>query len=117
MKSCPSVGLPGEIGAGGLGDESAKALRRAYSVSTLSAHSTSPTKMTGVANVAFLPARSLSRTPRALAHAPQTWIGILCSTVFAMASDSGAQPTGTTDAATALRINVTASPSRKIWTE
>ena len=87
-----------------------------YSVSTLSAHSQSSTKMTGVANVAFLPARSLSRTPRALAHAPQTWIGTLCSRAFAMASDSGGQPTGTMEAATALRINVTASPSRKIWT-
>jgi hypothetical protein len=58
--------------------------------------------MTGVAKVAFLPARSLSRTPRALAHAPQTWMGTLCSKAFAMAYESGAQPTGTMDAATAL---------------
>ncbi len=43
-----------------------------YSVRTLSAHCTRPTKIVGLANVAFLPARSLSRTPRALEQAPQT---------------------------------------------
>ena len=32
--------------------------------------------MEGLANLAFFPARSESRTPRALEHASQTWIVI-----------------------------------------
>ena len=43
-----------------------------YSVRTLSAHSTSPTKIDGSAKRAFLPTRSVSRTPRAREQAPQT---------------------------------------------
>src|SRR5262249_6234639 len=65
----------------------------AYSVRTLSAHSTSETKIAGFANVAPFPARSVSRTPRALEHAPQTWMGTLCSRTLASASARGGQPT------------------------
>ena len=49
-----------------------KAGRLIYSVRTLSAHSTSPTKIDGSAKRAFLPTRSVSRTPRAREQAPQT---------------------------------------------
>src|SRR5215471_3489182 len=90
--------------------------RDRYSVTILSAHSTNATNFGGSENAAFLPARSSLRTPRALEHAPQTWIGTRCAITFASASESGAQPTGTTAFATTVRIRVTASPSRKICT-
>src|SRR5689334_9598698 len=90
--------------------------RDAYSVRILSAHSTSATSFGGSENAAFLPARSSARTPRAREQAPQTWIGTRCAITFASASESGAQPTGTTAFATTVRIRDTASPSRKTWT-
>src|ERR1700730_4230052 len=90
--------------------------RPAYSVRTLSAHSTKPTNAAGAEKVAFLPTRSASRTPRAREPAPQTCIGTLWSITFARAPERGAHPTGTTEPATTARIRETASPRRKIWT-
>jgi hypothetical protein len=58
--------------------------------------------------------RSLSRTPRALAHAPHTCTGTLCSMTFVSASASGGQPTGTTELAITVRISDRASPSRDL---
>src|SRR5262249_32975399 len=55
------------------------------------------------------------RTPRALEHAPQTWIGMPSATVVRRISASGGQPTGTTALATGSRISDTASPRMKIW--
>src|SRR5439155_15418698 len=89
---------------------------QAYSVRTLSAHPTRLTKTSGLAKLAFLDARSDSRTPRALAQAPQTWMRMPCPTVARSVSASGGHPTGTTAFATGFRINETASPSRKTWT-
>src|SRR5215813_13867703 len=70
--------------------------------------------MAGLAKEAFLPARSVSRTPRALEQAPQTWIGMPNATVARKVSANGGQPTGTTAFATGSRIRETASPRRKI---
>src|SRR5262245_14138142 len=72
------------------------------------------TRIDGFANDAFFPARSVSRTPRALDQAPQTWIGMPSATVARSVSASGGQPTGTTAFATGSRISETASPRRKI---
>src|SRR5262245_29023240 len=80
-----------------------------YSETILSDHSINPTRMLGLANDAFFPARSESRTPRAREHAPQTWIGIFRFTVAAKISASGGQPTGTTAFATGCRMSDTAS--------
>ena len=85
----------------------------AHSVSSLSAHSMSCTRIAGLAKEAFLPTRSSSRTPRALEHAPHTWIGVPSATVVRRASARGGQPTGTTAFATGSRIKDTASPRRK----
>src|SRR5439155_8339041 len=82
----------------------------------LTAHSISPTRMVGLENEALLPARSLSRTPRALEQAPQTLIGMPSATVVLSVSPNGGQPTGTTAAATGSRISDTASPRMKIST-
>ena len=68
----------------------------------------------GVANVAFFDTRSASKTPRAFEQAVQTWILMPSAIVDARVSPSGGHPTGTTAAATGLRINETASPSKKI---
>src|SRR5215470_7945225 len=70
--------------------------------------------MAGLAKEAFLPARSVSRTPRALEQAPQTRMGMPSATVARRVSARGGQPTGTTAFATGSRISDTASPSRKI---
>jgi hypothetical protein len=50
----------------------------------------------GLVNCAFFPAKSVSTTPRAAAHFPQTKIGILSSMTLANASLNGGQPTGVT---------------------
>src|SRR5215472_4105158 len=65
----------------------------------------------GLVNCAFLPAKSCSTTPRAVAHAFQTKIGILYRITFAIASLSGGQPTGVTLLATTVRISTVASPA------
>ena len=72
-----------------------------YSLSTLSAHSTSLTSVATVANDAFLPSKSLSESPRALEHVLHTWIGMRWLMVCAMVCASGGHPTGTTASATA----------------
>src|SRR5262249_32149147 len=89
--------------------------RQPHSLSTLSAHSMSCTSIAGLAKEAFFPARSDSRTPRALEQAPQTWTGTPSTTVARRISASGGQPTGTTAAATGSRMRDTASPRMKIW--
>src|SRR2546426_4750631 len=61
----------------------------AHSVSSLSAHSMSCTRIAGLAKEAFLPTKSSSRTPRALEHAPHTWIGVPSATVVRRASARG----------------------------
>ena len=43
-----------------------------HSVNNLSAHSTKLTRINGLAKLAFLPVRSVSRNPRAHERAPQT---------------------------------------------
>src|SRR5690349_12913045 len=86
-----------------------------YSVSNLSAHSINCTNMDGLAKVAFFPSRSVSRTPRAREHAPQTWIGIPSEMVLSRISASGGHPTGTTASATGVRMRETPSPNKKIW--
>src|SRR5215510_511291 len=63
----------------------------------------SRTRIDGFANDAAFPARSVSRTPRALEQAPQTWIGMPSATVVRSVSASGGQPTGTTAFATGSR--------------
>src|SRR5262249_15191018 len=93
-----------------------RAPRPPHSVRILSAPSTSATSFGGSENAAFFPARSSARTPRAREQAPQTWIGTRCAITFASASESGAQPTGTTAFATTVRISETASPSKNTWT-
>src|SRR5215467_10239170 len=75
-----------------------------HSLRSLSAHSMSCTSIMGFANDAFFPTRSDSRTPRALEHAPHTWIGMPNATVTRKASANGGHPTGTTAAATGSRI-------------
>jgi hypothetical protein len=70
----------------------------------------------GLVNLAFLPAKSVSTTPRAVAQALQTKIGIWCSTIFAIARLSGGQPTGVMFAATTVRISTVASPASSIRT-
>lgn len=87
-----------------------------HSQRILSAHSTSATRVAGVAKLAFLLARSASRTPRAREQAVQTWMLVPSSIVFARISASGGHPTGTTASETQLRISPTASPSMKICT-
>src|SRR5271169_3259883 len=70
-----------QAGVGVIGVETADDLHLAglHSLSTLSADSTRRTKVAGVANVAPLPCRSVSRTPRALEQAVQTWMRTLNS--------------------------------------
>src|SRR6476646_2292778 len=55
-------------------------------------------------------------TARASEQAVHMWRGTLCCIVFGIVSDSGGQPTGTTEFITASFIKDTASPSKKIWT-
>lgn len=59
----------------------------------------------GFVNCAFFPARSCSATPRAVAHARQTYIGIFNAITFAKASLNGGHPTGITLSDTELLIN------------
>jgi hypothetical protein len=66
--------------------------------------------------LAFLPVKSASTTPRAVAQALQTKIGIWCSITLAIAWLSGGQPTGVTFAATNVRINTVASPASSMRT-
>ncbi len=87
-----------------------------HSASTLSAHSINWTRIAVLAKEAFFPAKSESKTPRALEHAPQTWIGIPRLIVTLSVSAKGGQPTGTTAFAIGSRIKPTASPRRKICT-
>src|SRR6516225_6228746 len=87
-----------------------------HSQRILSAHSTRATRVAGVTKLAFLLARSDSRTPRAREQAVQTWMGVPNAMVFVNVSASGGHPTGTTASATQLRISPTASPSKKICT-
>src|SRR5215472_7581486 len=70
----------------------------------------------GFVNWAFFPAKSASTTPRAVAQAFQTKIGILSSTTLASAWLKGGQPTGVTLLETAVRIKTVASPANSIRT-
>ena len=87
-----------------------------YSLSTLSAHSTSTTKSGGVTKRAFLPSRSVSRTARAREHAVQMLNGILRPIVSRIMSDRGGHPTGVTEFIVSFLIKFTASPSKNICT-
>lgn len=87
-----------------------------HSVMMRSAHSTKPTKIAGLPNFAPQLAKSASVTPRARLQAPQANTGMCFATIFSRVSLSGGHPTGTTALAVTLRINVVASPSKKIWT-
>ena len=90
--------------------------RTRYSLSILSAHTTSATRSGGVTKRAFFPSMSDWATARASEQAVHMWRGILCCIVLGIVSDSGGQPTGTTEFITASFIKDTASPSKKIWT-
>ncbi len=70
----------------------------------------------GFVNCAFLPTKSSSTTPRAVAQAFQTKIGILSSATLASASRKGGQPTGVTLFDTAVRISTVASPANSMRT-
>src|SRR5215472_12652746 len=83
---------------------------------TLVAQAIAPAVICGSVKVAFFPAKSASTTPRAVAQALQTKMGILCSTTLAIAWLSGGQPTGVTFAATGVRIRTVASPASSIRT-
>ena len=85
-----------------------------HSLSTLSAHSTSATRLGGVTNRAFLPSRSSSRTARAREQAVQTWIGMPWAMLLGIISDRGGQPTGVTAFISSSFIRLTASPSKNI---
>src|SRR5437588_5815086 len=113
-KPCASAG--GNDQGAGCGHRVNVCEGRPYSLSTLSAHSTSITRSGGVTKRAFLPSRSVSRTARAREQAVQMLSGIRCAIVFGMISDSGGQPTGVTEAIISSFIRLTASPSRKMRT-
>ena len=68
--------------------------------STRSAAAMSWAPTCGVANVAFLPCRSCSVTPRAAEQPPQTWMGTCRSISLLKNSETGGQPTGTVALAT-----------------
>lgn len=52
----------------------------------------------GVVKDAFLPARSVSLTPRARAQPPHMWIVMAEALIFSISSRNGGSPSGTTEA-------------------
>ena len=74
------------------------------SETTLSAAATRSANTFGLMNWAFLSFRSLSVTPRATEHLPQTYSGTLRATTVSTISLSDAMATGCTDDSTASFI-------------
>src|SRR5215831_17754167 len=87
-----------------------------YTTIILVAHAMVSAVSLGLVNWAFFPAKSASTTPRAVAQALQTKIGILSSMTLASAWLKGGQPTGVTLLETAVRIKTVASPANSIRT-
>src|ERR1700747_3051289 len=80
-------------------------LTRLQTTRTFVAQAIASAVICGLVNLAFLPAKSVSTTPRAVAQALQTKIGIWCSITFAIAWLSGGQPTGVMFVARTVRIS------------
>jgi hypothetical protein len=68
----------------------------AYTTRIFVAQAIVPAVICGFVNCAFLPSKSESTTPRAVAQARQTNIGILCSITLASAWLNGGHPTAVT---------------------